>query len=1116
MAKFTSVGVSGVEQEDVIGQEQLQQDIKRKVQQTPYITGGSKNINQDYVSRDEARREKLAQTEGMPITEGEKGSLSGATSLRALGETSPETEALLNNPDMMDLLNLSPEVVAAMEETGLLPFQGGLEFDPEVEQRGQIAAFTNKPTEELIESGMMPVGQGGIQKKTTSGTYIPMTKPEAVDNINWLKNNAANLNKVLLNASIDNTGQPTLVGQTIAKEFGPQAVARPEVGMNMILGYYRALEEASYADYSDAEKAKFKAYEKEFNELHPDLYESKEGRPAMTPKRRVMEEQVGKYIEEVSGIKFSSKENRDIIGQSVLRGMTRMNPNDSLLFSTTEYAGPEGYSTIETETTSPVYGIDTNRLEMRNKLNLTKGIRDALQPNFRNNSRVLPKKEKKDINQELTGKQRGVSRIRTHADNIIEEMPMMLDQHFITILNTTWQFPEWAEFWEGNDAKIKEEHLNILLQQDAHVKQNSPDGKTYYADRVLRGSGRKGSKTLLMEDIKAVRFASIPRDYVTNIPLASLGKYNAEEKEFIAAVMANLGGGDRVFSSSLAMFKEFEDPNFEGRKLGAMLNELGRTGQIPEGLTPQRLKDSGFMEESGDSIQSLRAIDGYFKAKENPKQNNFLTKFIGEIDASQSGQTIQAMMLGNYDSYLRGGGRSPEWLQRMDSSLKLELPKLYESATAHAASAYDASITEDKMLSEMVNTIFGSSEGDKFNKSFAKIAIQGASYGQGKFGAQQAIKSKIMEWTNGLPLNEKNNIVSNLNSLFKEEAIGLDTNNNIQFLQPNTELEAKLDTYSDFFVEGMRQADPRILEYSKRMRGLFTSYVKIAAFAKNNNIQFGEPEMAYYEPSDINNPYGAKWKKGMRTSMIEKHIPSEYLSTPFLGEDIVGDMAKSWEELPIYYKEGKPQVDYDKELSDLENISSEAITRFPVVSIHGLDDLAISIAVSEMARKYPNDFKYFMSVWDAGRVPPLLRSKFSKEYNKALLETIKNNNFFLNLSTNFRNFVENIPADVKKKLNNSPKIANEFETLKNNARRLYQESLSLKTPRLEKAGKGGSGINLINELAGNYGFANMDPGTPEFETSIVTGIKSKPQTEKQKTVTSSGLDLMNRLADLGL
>ncbi len=499
-----------------------------------------------------------------------------------------------------------------MEDVGLISPKGGMTYNPEVEQRGQISAFTNTSPSDLIESGMMPVGvEGALQAQDRDGSYRPIQKQEAINSIDWLQTNATELNNTLKNASLNSDGSITVLGDIIKKEMGPSAVARPEVAMNFMLGYYRAMEKASYADYSQEEKQKHEDYEVNPDNIqipfarpgkHPDLWETRKKKPPMTPQRNVLEQEIGKHIEEVSGIEFSSRENRDIIGQAVLRGMQRLGPEASLFQEEITYSGPAGQAL-------PVKGINIQAITKRNRLGLTKGIRDLLQPNFRNNVRVVRRSasEIKDPNTPLTGKQSGKSPVRTNADIILEDMPMMLDQYFLNIFRGTWGDQNWKEFWEGRDATIKEDHVNIVFQQDAYIKKNAADGKTYYQDRKMRDSGRKGSSVLLMEDIKFARHAAISAEYNTKIMLKRGNKYTQNERDFIAALMANLGTDDFVMSATLKGSKRtgnnyfeamFLDPKSEGRQVASLLNELAKTGVVPEGLTPERLKP--YMHEAGD------------------------------------------------------------------------------------------------------------------------------------------------------------------------------------------------------------------------------------------------------------------------------------------------------------------------------------------------------------------------------------------------------------------------------------------------------------------------------------------------------------------------------------
>jgi len=264
------------------------------------------------------------------------------------------------------------------------------------------------------------------------------------------------------------------------------------------------------------------------------------------------------------------------------------------------------------------------------------------------------------------------------------------------------------------------------------------------------------------------------------------------------------------------------------------------------------------------------------------------------------------------------------------------------------------------------------------------------------------------------------------------------------------------------------------------------------------------------EGANHNDPYGRQ-VKGMRTDMIDKHIPSEYMSIPFIGSDELGNITESWDEGDIHYQRGQPEHNLDKEIEGIEwesDVRSAGITRFPVISLHGLDDLAISIAVNQMKKNYPDDFKYFMSVWDAGRMPPLLRNKFAKEYNKALVHVVKNNRFFENLSKSFNDFINSIPQDKLAKINSNTKVSDAFKKVRKASQNLVTTAMSFRKTKLATPEEGARGTLLLDRMVDEYGFHNMDTGMNEGKAPVRKAPSKKAQ------VLSSG-DIQ-ALLDLGI
>jgi len=996
--------------------------------------------------------------------------------------------SLIENPEtsVQDQLyegaGLSPASMHAMMQQGILPVEGGVRYDDAAtlaSPRGNVADFFTRAPSDLINNGFVPIskdGSGtGTQRQITNeyeldekkvpvyqgprGTYKELTEAEATSQIELLQGQAQTLGKYL---GMAQDSEDQTFRRALSEEFGEQA-QNPETGAlsdelagNLLLAYFSAMEQSSYADYSAKEKRNHAAYLKEYGKLHPDLWEKRDGRDARTPQFAVLEDGIGKALEENSGIKLGQKHNRDIIGQGVMRAMAATDQGGMAGIGV-EFRGPGGIP-INGDTTGayPVYYMTQDTIVKRDQLSATKGIRSLLNPGARNNVRLTKRLAERDIEQELYGpRQSGVDRVRAEAMNIQESSAMRIDQGMLRVLNRTFHAnEELNEFWQGSSMKVKETSYNIVNQQDAYINQNGTDG-VFYSDQKYRSSGRKGDENLMMADFKIVRALAISAKAGDNT-FIKFGDNKVDkngrgrtDNAFKVGVMFLLGLDEKVEKETIKAFnQEFSDPASSGRMFASALEELSKKdttdervneliGQYFSGSSLTDFRDT-YMKEGSDSIQALRGIAKYYAAKDKGS-NGFTTTLIGEIDAAQSGQTIQAYQIGDFLGAMRGGTITSRYVDdnqqmydnltdRSSKGVLNSVDKLYVETVANVKNTVRSQMMgrfpEGSNKSLIAAAFFGDKDNsleNMFQNRFAKTGVQGASYGQMKDGAIQAIREDMIEWFQDLNSEEIYH-----RTLALKQALQLDADVQLsKILEDSGDLVMLLHELATDYYQGMNKASKGKLEvYSRDMRNAFKAMTSMSAFGVGLGWDLEEPMMVYKTPKDVNNVYGGDWVDGMRTTMIDKVVPGEWMQADFAGiDEATGQEFSSV--VPLTYNTRASAVDIGAEKLKqtwqedqekfLNNSNSDAITRFPVISIHGLDDLIMSIAISEMnkslLKKGGKGLEYIMSVWDAGRVPVLLRDEFAQHYNKAFEIVMKKNNFFTIMHASMETYLKKAQAN---------------------------------------------------------------------------------------------------------
>jgi len=1140
----TQTGRSAAQQEAYARQ-------KSKVPYSRYITDPS-GENEKFQDVNEA----VARASGAVIPDTPLGRISGNldTNLWLGAVEDPLTQQVVAN-QMESNPNLSVNNLTkmAMEQSGFVYPEKGI--TPIPGNYGPIGPVSSMTPEAAYEAGYLPVGPEGIRYQGREGSaydssWKEMTPAMIIDEVGKLQRASSKMGDILLDASKDVNNKPNRIAQAFKEEFGSMAQRRKPTMFGIYLAYLNALEKASYGDFSDADKDEQAKFKEEYDMIHPMLYKPKGNRPAVNPRMAVMENEIGNIIEESNNFKFANPENKKIISQAILRAASRLPANESLVtdqeseivFESDEQkamlALEFGLEFNEGQNSFRYRGLDIERKEARNRLRKTAGLRAYLTPGFRRNVRTIPKK-KRDLNERLRGQGiSGVSPSINMFHNFLESTPNQFDAQMINAINVmandaiplgidykdSKYFPG---FLQGKDMKISKVHLNILNEQATFVKDNAADGKTFYKDVKLSSNGRTYTITLAQEGMKALRYTVIStEDEVINLA-PSKDKYSSDEKALISGIMYSLGYDTSTWDNMFKAFKAIAaDPNSPERRAGRNLNIAGKEGSLANtDMNPVELKDH--IPEGLKSLQALRALDSYLTAKEKGN-DKFLTRYLGSIDAQQSGKFIQDTIIGNILGMLRGGGRTRNWLDRAKKDTNLESEKLYEAVRAEAAGIYSNAIDADDNLSTLTTILFGEgkeAKSEMFSKAFAKESLAGVVYGQGSDGSIDAVVEAVLDYLNYLEPGVVSSKIAQLEEAFNEPGIFSDPKNltaastfsfkNVRD-RYNSDIGKALLSFGELFDKALDNVDPQVREYSNRMRDIYNLWVDIAVFAEENGLPFPEPQTVLYEPADPSNPYNSKMVKGIHMNMLDHTFGDKYEVLPFEGTDPDDD--SRWQEQPIYYQkqfdeEGnkiKARPDIKDEQTRLKEYSRDAkrrargVTKFPAVSIHAMDNLIMAIAVNETVRKY--NLPFVTSVWDGVEIPVKYRDKFAKEYNKALKLITSNNNFFEILPDSFEEALapKNVTQEFLEIVNSDPKAKADWRELRNKIEKLQKYAREISK---SKEGRG-------TAKARKMPIYNMDPITESssaFPKSLAGELAAKAKKPKDnRSRNQINFDLMNQ------
>jgi hypothetical protein len=288
------------------------------------------------------------------------------------------------------------------------------------------------------------------------------------------------------------------------------------------------------------------------------------------------------------------------------------------------------------------------------------------------------------------------------------------------------------------------------------------------------------------------------------------------------------------------------------------------------------------------------------------------------------------------------------------------------------------------------------------------------------------------------------------------------------------------------------------------MRRAFKTYVRFADFAQKDKVfaiqekrspyipDFKAPEMIYKEPQDLDSIYTKPWVDSMVTSMLDNHIPQRWKKLNVLDSD-------------IFYQTGAVEPNLAREVTALDydneqGIRSKAVSRMPVISIHGLDDLIQAITVNELYRKYgpngtvdPGTFNFFVSVWDAGLIQPHMRTRYMEEYNKAFREVMKNNRFFSQLTKGWEDATAHInPNDISDKSHASDfaKLQREIKRMRGITNELYAGAGSKELVSEDKR----SGIKSAEKAMQDRGIHQIYAGEAFGELERGRAVATTPST----------------------
>ncbi len=1118
-------------------------------------------------------------------------------------EFTPEVQAFIDEQTMRTGINpvdnLTQDQINAAKQTGLITVKGGithLTADEKVggrknvlpPRRGDIARFFSPAfdPEEIVgqpdsnDPSLIPTGLGGVSQRGTTnrdvgglGAWTQMSRRKVVEKVEWLRGVRKQVEDSFFQASIDpTTGQLTELGKMLEKEFGAGAATNPSIAGIMTAAYYSALNDSRFAKYSRDEMEQFERYRDENEGKNdPRLWESTpEGRSVQTPMLSVLTEAVGENLEKVGAFKFSSPQMKGFLGEATRKVFQNLGSEVSFVTDSTSYMGPDsGIKPLSTqiEGTYPIRGISFEKTSGKKHLGEIMGIINALNPGKRKNANYsapapIPLDQKDPQQAQGIG---GISSVRNSMINILQNMPNKLDPYVTNLLaNLIYEGPEWNHI-VANVLKIKEDGVNILLQQSLDVKNN---GGIFFNKIGQQRSGRHASQALAgMQNLNGQRIATIPPtpELIKLSNNINPKNYTNEEKIFVAGVMAQLGfndwgdnlsGNDNLrYSSIERRWQQLLDPQHELRQFQEKMlkyEEALRTNKTVKAADfgIDWSDGSRFLTDK-NSMQALWSINEFLKAKEKGS-NEFLDPYVTGMDSNQNGLFGIGVLIGDIKSTRGGGARTETYNSPFfkNETGILEEDKTYMQTLGMARSIFLQEISENKDLSDFADLFFANGGADKgldnlFKKEFAKKVVVGGQYGEMEKSSATSMRIGFLEWLERVdnPLSQekiRDQIMADIN---KWAGVGgadvnyyakRSTRQNMDEAKPviyfkknpndgritnkiaiTGKAYEQMHHIAQVFNMAMHEASPSISVYTNKMKDIYTTMVELAGYSNDNDLNLiNGVELTVLEP-DVTDPtkpiynkegYANDWKPGAKINLLDSMVEEDWVSIPLEGwaanQAAGGFDEAQWQERKVWLRKGSHSYDrdLDKERQALDYTSpvrpqSAGLTRFPVASLHILDDLAMSITIHEMKRKYGDEFDWFNSIWDEGLTRKGMREKFADEYNKAWMAVLLKNNYFSNMSNAFKEALENMSPEYRQKIYQKQEVIDEYGKKK----MVYVNPRSVETfeilqDQVDSLVNDAKSIQLGNNQRGNvdkikrnyekYGTANVNANTPKYEKQL--------------------------------
>jgi hypothetical protein len=630
----------------------------------------------------------------------------------------------------------------------------------------------------------------------------------------------------------------------------------------------------------------------------------------------------------------------------------------------------------------------------------------------------------------------------------------------------------------------------------------------------------------------------------------------------------NLQGNDNLrYSAILRRFKQLLDPKHPMRIFQEKMLAYEKTLRVQKGATPEEFgidwTDGMEFLTDKDSLQAMWSLNEFLKAKEAGSKE-FLDPYVTGLDSMQNGLFGIGVLMGDIASTQSGGARtkgsSSDFFK--DETGLLENDKTYMTTLGMARSFFLNKVQEDPQLLKFAELFFMNSDpkkelGNLFQKEFAKKVVVGGQYGEMEKSSARSMTIGFLEWLERVDNsvnrgNVRDDVMADINEMYGVG--GADVNyyfrkasaRNIEDPVPvmyfKVQMQGKKKTATDkIVIEGdarkqmaaiakifnmaMKKAAPVIADYTGKMRDIYTAMVELAGYSQDWNLdlingielQIKEPDVTDpNKPIYNKNGYANDWGNGIRLNLLDSIVENKWISVPLQGwiinneTDSIDDTA--WKERKAWLR--TPSRSYNADLTQeraaLDYNSpirprSAGLTRFPVVSLHALDDLAMAITVHELKRKYKDEFDWFNSIWDEGKVRKQFRERFADEYNKAWMAVLIENNYFKQMSAAFSTAMRNIPPEHLAMINGDKRAQETLQIVRDLVSDLVRSADEILTGNHERGN-----VHKVRVNYDEHSTQNMPANTRDREGHLT---KKNGQTVPQpRTYEKQNRDDKNRFA----